>query len=106
MANRALNLRKARAIRHAEEIPASAASGGASPFDATQRSELRRELEHALAALPDQQRYIVTLFELDGLSGPEIAEMLDMAEGTVRWHLHQARRTLRAALGPFALRTP
>jgi DNA-directed RNA polymerase specialized sigma24 family protein len=40
----------------------------------------------------------VELFEIDGFTGPEIAGLLDMADGTVRWHLHEARRTLRAAL--------
>lgn len=106
VANRALNLRKARALRHVEEIPANTASRGGSPLDVAEQSELHRELARALASLPDQQRSIVTLFELDGFRGPEIAEMLEMPEGTVRWHLHQARRTLRAALGRFALRTP
>ena len=47
-------------------------------------------------------------------TGPEIAGMLDMADGTVRWHLHEARRTLRetlrgtrrAAVGDTAGRMP
>jgi RNA polymerase sigma-70 factor, ECF subfamily len=106
VANRAINLRKSRTLRHAEEIPAGTASGEVSPFEATQQSELRGELERALAKLPDQQRWVVELFDVDGFSGPEIAEMLEIPQGTVRWHLHQARRTLRAALGRFAVRTP
>jgi RNA polymerase sigma-70 factor (ECF subfamily) len=106
VANRGINLRKARALRRAEAIPASEASRGASPFEAAERSELRGELERALAQLPEPQRWIVELFEIDGFTGPEIAETLEMAEGTVRWHLHQARKTLRAALGRFALRLP
>jgi len=105
VANRAINLRKARALRHADPIPDGMASGGESPAEAAQRSELRRELQNALAQLPDEQRWVVELFEIDGFTGPEIAEMLEMAEGTVRWHLHGARQTLRTVLAHFDVRT-
>jgi RNA polymerase sigma-70 factor (ECF subfamily) len=105
VANRALNLRKSRALRQADPIPASAASGGESPMDAAERSERRRALQEALAQLPEQQRWIVELFEIDGFTSPEIADMLDLAEGTVRWHLHTARQTLRTVLARFAMRT-
>ena len=47
---------------------------------------------------------IVALFELEGFSGPEIAEILDLPAGTVRWHLHEARNALRVALAPHAIR--
>lgn len=106
VANRALNLRKARALRQVEPIPDETTSRDASPLESAERSELRGELARALATLPEQQRWIVELFEVDGFTGPEIAAMLEMAEGTVRWHLHQARQTLRVALGSFASRTP
>ncbi len=106
IANRAINARKARTLRQTEPIPHGAPSRGDSPFDATRRSEMRSELQRALAGLPEQQRWIVELFEIEGFSGPEIAAMLEIAEGTVRWHLHQARQTLRATLGRFAVRTP
>jgi DNA-directed RNA polymerase specialized sigma24 family protein len=41
---------------------------------------------------------VVQFFELDGFSGAEIAEMLGISPGTVRWYLHQARQTLRGML--------
>ena len=44
---------------------------------------------------------MVQLFELDGFSGAEIAAMLDIPAGTVRWHLHEARRALRGLLAQF-----
>jgi len=105
VANRAINARKARTLRQTEPIPDGAPSAGDSPFDATRRSELHGELQRALAALPEQQRWIVELFEIEGFSGSEIAAMLEIADGTVRWHLHQARQTLRVTLGRFAVRT-
>jgi RNA polymerase sigma-70 factor, ECF subfamily len=106
VANRAINARKARTLRQTEPIPDGAPGSDESPFDATQRSEMRSELQRALAALPEQQRWVVELFDIEGFSGPEIAAMLEIADGTVRWHLHQARQTLRATLRRFALRTP
>jgi RNA polymerase sigma-70 factor (ECF subfamily) len=104
VANRSINLRKARLVRHSEPIPDTARSPEISPFEAAERSERRADLERALARLPEQQRWIVELFELDGFTGPEISEMLDLAEGTVRWHLHQARQALRAVLDPASSR--
>ena len=102
--NRAINLRKSRALRRAEPIPEEIASRQASPLEAAERSQRRDELRRALAELAEPQRWIVELFELDGFTSPEIAEMLEMTEGTVRWHLHQARRALRAALDRFSVR--
>lgn len=106
VANRALNLRKARVVRASEPLAEETVSGGESPADAAARSELRGALERALASLPEPQRWVVQLFDVDGFTGPEIAEMLEMAEGTVRWHLHEARRALRAVLAEYATRTP
>jgi RNA polymerase sigma-70 factor (ECF subfamily) len=52
----------------------------------------------ALEQLPERQRMVVQLFELDGFSGAEIAEMLGVSPGTVRWYLHEARQSLRRML--------
>lgn len=52
----------------------------------------------SLASLPERQRAIAALFYLDDLSTAEISQLLDIAEGTVRFHLAQARDRLRADL--------
>jgi RNA polymerase sigma-70 factor (ECF subfamily) len=104
LVNRGLNARKSRSLRTVEEIPESAASSLASPEREAERAELRGELGRAMQALPDRQRTIVRLFELEGFASPEIAEILGISEGTVRWHLHEARKTLRQALAPFERR--
>ena len=57
-----------------------------------------------LATLPARQKSIVELFELEGFSSLEIAKVLGLSDGTVRWHLHQARAKLREALEPFVRR--
>lgn len=100
LVNRCLNARKARSRRNASELPAELATGLASPLAETERSELRNQLVTAMEALPERQRTIVAMFDIEGFSSPEIAEMLEISDGTVRWHLHQARRALREALEP------
>jgi RNA polymerase sigma-70 factor, ECF subfamily len=106
LANRALTQRKARDIRRTEAIPDQAASQGLSPARAAEQADVRHRVREAVDALPDRQRVIVELFELEGWSGPEIAEMLDVSPATVRWHLHEARRTLREALAPLERKEP
>jgi RNA polymerase sigma factor (sigma-70 family) len=105
LVNRGLNARKSRSLRSVDEIPESAATSLASPERDAERAELRDGVKTAMEALPDRQRTIVRLFELEGFSSPEIAEILGISEGTVRWHLHEARKTLRGALAPFGHRS-
>jgi RNA polymerase sigma-70 factor (ECF subfamily) len=52
------------------------------------------DLGRQVAALPDIQRQAITLFYFEERSIAEVAEMLDLPEGTVKSHLHRARRTL------------
>jgi RNA polymerase sigma-70 factor (ECF subfamily) len=52
-----------------------------------------------LMSLPDRQRAIAALYFIDDLSIAEISDTLSIAEGTVRFHLSEARRRLRSALG-------
>jgi RNA polymerase sigma-70 factor, ECF subfamily len=101
LVNRGLNARKARSLRRVDQVPESAASATPSPEREAERTELRDRLARAMEALPERQRVIVQLFELEGFGGPEIAEILEISDGTVRWHLHEARKTLRRALAPY-----
>lgn len=56
------------------------------------------DLRRAVAALPDKMRVAVCLHYLADLSVDEVAEALDVAPGTVKSNLHDARVRLRAAL--------
>jgi RNA polymerase sigma-70 factor (ECF subfamily) len=98
--NRGANLRRSRARRETEP-ETDAVSPAPSALDESERAEAREQLQRALATLSERQRMIVTLFDVDGLTSTEIGEMLDLSPGTVRWHLHEARRTLRSALSRF-----
>lgn len=57
----------------------------------------------AIADLPSEHRVVCTLFFLEELSYPEIAEVLECPIGTVRSRLHRARRTLQQALWRAAI---
>lgn len=62
------------------------------------RKQLGDKIFDALDQLSPEHRQIVVLREVDGLSYKEIAEVLDMAEGTVMSRLFYARRKLQALL--------
>lgn len=61
-------------------------------------SLLREDLDRALAALPEHQRIVVVLADVEGLKYGEIAEMLDVPVGTVRSRLARARSALQRTL--------
>ena len=98
--NRGANLRRSRTRRETEP-EVDAVSLAPSALEESERTEAREQLGRALATLSERQRMIVTMFDVDGMTSTEIGEMLDLAPGTVRWHLHEARRTLRGALSSF-----
>jgi RNA polymerase sigma-70 factor (ECF subfamily) len=56
-------------------------------------------LERVLDELPIEQRAVFTLFELEQLSGDQIAELCQVPLGTVYSRLRLAREAFRAALG-------
>jgi len=98
--NRGSNLRRSRARRETEP-ETDAVSPAPSALEESERAEAREQLSRAMDMLSERQRMIVTLFDVDGLTSTEIGEMIDLSPGTVRWHLHEARRTLRSALSRF-----
>ncbi len=62
------------------------------------QKELAQRLRDALEGLPFDQRTVIILREVDGLSYEEIAFSLGVAVGTVKSRLTRARQTLRAGL--------
>ena len=99
VANRALNAASARSARERYVTVIHLwGDDRDSGSDDAERLEIRERFRAALEALPRHQRVIVEMSDVDGRSSAEIGEMLDLPRGTVRWHLHQARKTLRVAL--------
>ena len=57
-----------------------------------------RDIEVAIAALPDVQREVLLLVSLEALRYEEVAQILDIPVGTVMSRLHRAREHLRGRL--------
>jgi RNA polymerase sigma-70 factor (ECF subfamily) len=55
-------------------------------------------LKESLARLPETQRAIITMFYFEDRSVAEVAAMIGLPEGTVKSHLHRARRALAEIL--------
>lgn len=96
--NRSKNLIRRESLRETDEVPPGARSHMPTPDRVTETAELRGLLEEAMEDLPEVQREIVMLHDLEGWKHREIAERLDLPSGTVRSHLHFARKALREAL--------
>jgi RNA polymerase sigma-70 factor, ECF subfamily len=117
--NRALNrlkfLKRRQVGRHADvDDPAVAAAtldpdtkAGHSrdPNRRLQNADLSRVLEAHLLALPEEQRALVILRDLEDLSYEEVAEVTGLPLGTVKSRLHRARAELCRRLGPDFLQT-
>jgi len=96
VANAALDLVRRRKVRDADILPESLAL----PFrDPAEADELRTRLRVAIAALPDRQRAVIVLHDVEGYTHGEIGGALGIPEGTARSDLHHARVAMRRALG-------
>jgi RNA polymerase sigma-70 factor (ECF subfamily) len=58
---------------------------------------IRREIDH----LPDAQRTVITLRDIEGLTAEEVCNALDLTETNQRVLLHRARARVRAALEEY-----
>jgi RNA polymerase sigma-70 factor (ECF subfamily) len=56
------------------------------------------DLRDAVDALPPRQRLVIGLHHLAGLPVAEVADALEISEGTVKSQLHDARSNLRSTL--------
>jgi len=80
---------------------ASAADPRPRPDHTLAAGELTRALERALVQLSPRQRTIFILRHYEGLPLKDIAQTLELEEGTVKAHLHRAVTALRRTLRPF-----
>jgi RNA polymerase sigma-70 factor (ECF subfamily) len=89
------------AIRHAEKARREPSLGALAETipdrDPCQRLDpmLARDVARVLADLAPEQRAILVLRDLEGLSEAEAAELLHVAQGTIKSRLHRARDAFR-----------
>ncbi len=99
-----LNFQRSAKVRRTEALPEELHGHSEGGDILAERAEVRAAFRTALDALPAAQRTIVQLSDIEGYGSGELATMLDMPAGTVRWHLHQARKQLRHSLAAHAPR--
>jgi len=88
------------ANRRTEPLPVDGLEEGApGPDVVTERAEIRELVDAAIADLPEQRRTAFRLHDVEGYTTNEVARIMGLSSGTVRSHVHHARRALRKALG-------
>src|SRR4051812_38637100 len=121
-----MNTAKTRAQREARSIPFSAAvrddepsvdpdrflgpdhryAGGwmmgpsdwRTPEEELLQGETREVILHAIEELPEAQRAVITMRDVEGLGSQEVVEALGISDGNQRVLLHRARSKVRGAL--------
>lgn len=63
--------------------------------------QLREDMERTVAALPEKCRLVFRLSREEGLTGKQIATVLDISPKTVEAHMNRALKLLRASLRQF-----
>jgi RNA polymerase sigma-70 factor (ECF subfamily) len=71
---------------------------GSEPFQEIERCYLRQILSEALNELPEEQRTVLWLREVESLDYRSIAQRQGISPGTVRSRLHRARAAMRIRL--------
>lgn len=106
--NRALMSLRRRRRKPEASLEESALEGGAAspwrrwPLPSAHESLVREETRHAVRLsvdrLPEAQRAVILLRDVDALELKDIAELLDIGLSSVKVRLHRARHALRRAL--------
>jgi RNA polymerase sigma-70 factor (ECF subfamily) len=87
--------------RPSAEVVAALTDGANGADRETFVKELQEKLNEAMQKLSIKHRTVVSLFEIDGLSHQEIAEIMGCSVGTVRSRLHYAKQLLQSELQPY-----
>ena len=80
------------------------ASQSANPMNRLEERETIDAVRSAIDQLPEEQRSIVCMRDIDGMDYSEIASVLDIPIGTVRSRLHRARLELKSIFERAGLR--
>jgi len=70
----------------------------ADPDSALLSAEIRKLIADAIAGLPDGQRIVISLRDVEGWDSAEVSSVLELSQANQRVLLHRARSKVRAAL--------
>lgn len=93
--NTVLDAQKRRSRRPAQlsVMPEDALPGGGVDVEAPDAAR-RLALERAIASLPERSRTALVLHAIEGYRYEEVAELMEISMGTVKSHIHRARKLL------------
>jgi RNA polymerase sigma-70 factor (ECF subfamily) len=77
------------------------ADPGKRPDDAVAARQVEHALEQAIAELDPMYREVLVLRDVEGLTAPEVAEVLGIGVQAVKSRLHRARLAVRARVAPL-----
>ncbi|MFO7767376.1 MAG: RNA polymerase sigma factor [bacterium] len=97
--NYALDMKRRKRARQRLQVHVPVYGHAAPPDAPAMARELESRLGEALRELTHHQRMALVLKVVHGMSTPEVSGILGCSEGTVRVHLHQARKILRENWG-------
>lgn len=114
------NVARTRAVREARSAPFSSFAGDdeasvdperfiadghwaspVEPWQAVLDAEAKEVIDRAIAALPEQQRQVIELRDVQGWPSDEVCNVLELSETNQRVLLHRARSKVRAALDEY-----
>jgi RNA polymerase sigma-70 factor (ECF subfamily) len=70
------------------------------PEEVAAGEQVKRALQNAIASLDPMYREVLVLRDVEGLSAPEVAEIMDLTVEAVKSRLHRARLNVRAQIAP------
>jgi RNA polymerase sigma-70 factor (ECF subfamily) len=97
-ANVALTDRRTRVRKVGRETPLDDAIERVATGERDVPAPEQMDLEAAIAGLPERARAVLVLYDIEGYSHAEVAELTGMAIGSSKAQLHRARRLVREDL--------
>jgi len=86
--------------RETDDIDELEISSEVTPETETDRSEIIHKVRATIARLPEGQRQVVTLVDIEGFTYVEVSQILDVPIGTVMSRLCRARAAMKEMLLP------
>ncbi|MEZ4963809.1 MAG: RNA polymerase sigma factor [Saprospiraceae bacterium] len=98
--NRSLDKARSQSVRRTAPLDGASERqvDGASPAQRTETSDLASQVKRMMQDLPEKQRLVMHLRDIEELSYEEITEVLGISLDQVKVNLHRARKSIRQQL--------
>ena len=90
-----------RSLESEAAVEAGRLAGGEDPAETLAGKEVEQALEQAITALEPMYREVLLLRDVEGLTAPEVAEIVGTSVQAVKSRLHRARLSVRERVAPL-----